>query len=85
MRALPLAALVELGNQNCCCLYEDGKAVQTPVQTGIADGKWVEVAKKRVKGKWAGFTGDEEVIVADLSELTDGQKVKVVKESSAQR
>ena len=49
---LPLAAVVEIGNQNCCYLYEDGKAVQTPVQTGINDGKWVEVAKKRARGKW---------------------------------
>ena len=85
VRALPLAAVVELGNQNCCYLYENGKAVQTPVQTGISDGKWIEAAKKRAKGTWTGFTGDEEVIVADLSELTDGQKVKEVKESGTQR
>ena len=58
VRALPLAAVVEIGNQNCCYLYEDGKAVQTPVQTGINDGKWVEVVKKRVKGEWTDFTGE---------------------------
>ena len=27
--------------------YEDGKAMRTPVQTGINDGKYVEVVKKR--------------------------------------
>jgi hypothetical protein len=37
--ALPMTAVVEIGNQNCCFLYEDGKAVQTPVQAGINDGK----------------------------------------------
>jgi RND family efflux transporter MFP subunit len=79
VRALPLAAVVELGNQNCCYLYEDGKAVQTPVQIGISDGKWVEATKKRVGGTWTDFTGEEEVILCDLSELTDGQTVKVVK------
>jgi hypothetical protein len=61
-------------------LYEDGKAVQTPVQTGISDGKWLEVAKKKVKGAWTEFTGQEEVIVGDLADLTDGQKVKLAKE-----
>ena len=50
--------------------------MQTPVQTGINDGKWMEVAKKRVKGEWVAFTGDEEVILGDLSELTDGQPVE---------
>jgi HlyD family secretion protein len=79
VRAVPLAAVVELGNQNCCYLYEDGKAVQTSVQTGINDGKWVEVIKKRVKGVWTDFAGTEEVVLGDLSELTDGQAVQVVK------
>lgn len=77
VRALPMNTVVEIGNQPCCYLYEGGKAVQTPVQTGIDDGKWVEVAKKRVKGEWVNFTGDEEVIVGDLSELTDGEPVQV--------
>jgi len=79
VRALPLAAIVELGNQNCCYLYDHGKAVQTPVQTGISDGIWVEAAKKRVEGTWTDFTGKEEVILGDLSELTDGQMVKVAR------
>ena len=84
VRSLPLAAVVELGNQNCCYVYEDGKAVLTPVQVGISDGKWVEVAQKRKKGTWADFTGEEEVIVGDLSELADAQKVKVVKATGDQ-
>ncbi len=85
VRALPLASVIELGNQNCCFLYEDGKAIQTPVQVGINDGKWIEVARKQVQGKWIDFTGQEEVIMGDLSDLTDGQRVKVAKESDASR
>lgn len=81
VRAVPLTAVVELGNQNCCYLYEKGKALQTPVQTGIDDGRWVEVVKKRVDSRWLPFTGDEEVIVGDLSELSNNEPVQV--ESSA--
>jgi hypothetical protein len=77
VRALPMEAVTEIGNQRCCYLYEGGKAVRTVLQTGIDDGKWVEVNKKRVKGRWADLTGAEAVIVGDLSELTNGQRVKV--------
>lgn len=75
--AVPLAAVVEIGNQNCCYVYEAGKAVQTPVQVGLNDGKWIEVAKKRAKGEWTDLTGNEKVILGDLSELSDGQPVQV--------
>jgi hypothetical protein len=85
VRALPLRAVTEIGNQNCCYLYQDGKAVQTPVQRGIDDGKWVEVAKKRVKGEWVPFTGKELVIVGDLSEISHGEPVRVDEERSGQR
>ncbi len=82
VRALPVAAVVEIGNQNCCFLYEDGKAVKTPVQTGISDGKWVAVLKKRTSDGWAVLTGNEKVILGNLSELSDGQPVQVVGTSS---
>ena len=81
VRAVPLAAVVEIGNLNCCYFYEDGKAVQIPVQTGIQDGEWVEVAKKRTHGEWTAFTGEEKVILGDLSELTDGQAVRLEEEA----
>jgi RND family efflux transporter MFP subunit len=85
VRALPLAAVVTIGNQDCCYLHEDGKAVRTPVQTGLDDGKWIEVVKKQVDGKWVVFTGTEQAIVGDLSELSDGQAVQIAKESSDQK
>lgn len=77
VQSIPRAAVVEIGNQNVCYLHENGKAVQTPVQTGINDGKYVEVFKKKIEDKWVEFTGDEEVILGDLAELRDGEKVKV--------
>ena len=78
--SLPMGTIVEIGNQNCCYLFEDGKAVQTPVQVGINDGKWVEVTRKRAKGGWVPFDGKEEVVEADLSEISDGQSVRVEEE-----
>jgi HlyD family secretion protein len=77
VRALPAAAVIEIGNENTCYLHEDGKAVRTPVQTGVNDGKHIEVLRKKIKGKWQEFTGDEEVILGDLAELRDGEKVRV--------
>ncbi len=61
----------------------DGKAVRTPVQTGVSDGSWVEVTGKRVRSAgsseepWVAFDGTEAVIDADLSEISDGESVKV--------
>jgi RND family efflux transporter MFP subunit len=75
--AVPLACVIEVGNRNVCYFYEDGKAVRTPVQTGVNDGKWVEVARKQVNGAWTGFTGSEQVIDGDLAELSDGRHVNV--------
>ena len=71
VRAVPAEAIIELGNQNCCYLLEDGKAVKTPVQTGLRDGKWVEIVKKQSRGTWADFTGTEDVILGDLTEVSD--------------
>ena len=75
--ALPVAAIVEAGNQNYCYLLVDGKAVQTPLQTGIRDSQWIEVPKKQVRGEWLPLTGDEEVILGILSEISGGQPVRV--------
>jgi len=80
--ALPAASVIELGNHNCCFILENGKAVRTPVQMGISDGKWIEVTKKQVKDKWIDFNGDEEIIVGELSELSDGESVKLSDEKT---
>jgi HlyD family secretion protein len=83
--AVPQAAVIEIGNDNVVYLYEDGKAHRTPVQIGINDGKLIEVFRKKVKQKWEPFTGDEEVILGDLPELRDGEKVRVTHEKGTEK
>jgi multidrug efflux pump subunit AcrA (membrane-fusion protein) len=78
-RVLPRAAVTEVGNQNCCFLYENGHAARTPVETGVHAGEWVEVLKKQIAGEWCDFDGREQVVLGDMSELFDGEKVLVEK------
>ncbi len=76
-RVLPRAAITESGNQMCCYFYDQGKAVKTPVETGVRVGQWIEVVNKQVDGEWRSFDGDEQVILGDMSELLDGEQVQV--------
>ncbi len=83
VRALPVSAVTQIGNQTYCYLALDGKAARTPVQTGVSDGTWVEVTGKLVRsagsseGTWKAFDGSEAVIYGDLSLLVDGAPVEV--------
>ncbi len=74
---LPAATVIEIDNQVYCYLYEQGKAVQTPIESGVRAGQWVEVLHKQVDGQWQPFDGKEQVILGDMSELVDGQPVIV--------
>jgi multidrug efflux pump subunit AcrA (membrane-fusion protein) len=82
---LPLGAIVGQGLQNVCYVYENGKVMKTPVQIGANDGKWIEVAKRQVGGKWVPFDGSEQIVVGALSEVSDGQKVRVATDTSSQK
>jgi multidrug efflux pump subunit AcrA (membrane-fusion protein) len=83
VRALPVAAVTQIGNQTYCYLVMDGKAIRTPVQTGVSDGSWIEVAGKLVRsaasseGTWEPFDGTEAVIEGNLIEISDGVPVTV--------
>ena len=77
--ALPKQALTVMGNQTYCYLLRNDKAVKTPVEVGISDGTWTEVNKMKSGDPWVKVTGNENVILGDLSELTDGQTVKVTR------
>jgi HlyD family secretion protein len=83
VRALPVSAVTQIGNQTYCYLAIDGKAVRTPVQTGVSDGSWVEVTGKLAPSDgsseraWVAFDGTEAVVDGDLSEISDGQPVTV--------
>ena len=83
VRALPLTAVTQIGNQTYCYLVVDGKAVRTQVQTGVSDGSWVEVTGKLVRssasaeGAWEAFDGTEAVVDGNLAEISDGDAVTV--------
>ena len=86
VRALPLAALDLSRRQTFCWSYENGQAVRTEIQTGVSDGEWIEVTKRRVprppgllaaRLPWTPIDGSEQVIVGDTSILTDGVPVRV--------
>lgn len=78
-RVLPKPTVTESGNQTICYVYEDGRAKKLAIQTRLSDGTWIEVLKKQVAGKWEDFSGKEDVILGDLSDLSDGQKVQIAK------
>jgi hypothetical protein len=84
VRVLPEQALVVHGNQTFCYLLAGGKAVRTPVQRGLSDGTWVEVVKRQTGDAWTPFTGNEPVIVGDLTEIVDGQPVEVAREKTTE-
>jgi hypothetical protein len=46
------------------------------VQTGVNDGRWIEVQLKRLGGSWVPFDGKEEIIT-NLSELSNGAQVRI--------
>lgn len=81
--AIPNSAIVEIGNRICCYLVQDGNAVRTQIQAGISDGTWIEVVNRRTyptsgePGSWENFNGSEQVIVSDLSEVSDGKQVDI--------
>jgi RND family efflux transporter MFP subunit len=78
---LPVSAVVMKDNEVYCFRVENGKAVKTPLQTGLNDGHRVEVRRKLPKPgekeRWGDITGKEAVIQADVDNLTDGQEVSV--------
>lgn len=74
---VPSSSIVEQGNQTFCYLLKDGKAVKTLVQAAVSDGEWTEVSNKQQGENWVPFDGHEEVLVGDLSEVIDGQPIKI--------
>jgi multidrug efflux pump subunit AcrA (membrane-fusion protein) len=83
VRALPVSAITQIGNQTYCYLARNSRAVRTSVQTGVSDGTWVEVTRKLVRSTgpsedtWEPFDGTEDVIDGDLTLVSDGLPVHV--------
>jgi RND family efflux transporter MFP subunit len=80
--AVPQQATMGSGNQTYCYLLRGTKAVKTSVQVGVSDGTWIEIDRVKTGDSWRKVTGDEQVILADLSELTDGQTVQVAQKAA---
>jgi multidrug resistance efflux pump len=86
VRALPINALFYSGDKTYCWRHENGHAVRTEIETGVSDGTWIEVTNRRVpvspgespdRVSWTSFDGSEQVILGDLSILTDGGPIKI--------
>jgi HlyD family secretion protein len=50
-------------------IVQDGKAKQRPVKTGLESPEWIQIVE--------GLSGEEAVVVAAVSNLTDAARVKV--------
>ena len=70
---------VTRGYQTYCLQVEDGKVRRLPIELGPGDGERVEVCRKQVRagGLWEPFTGSEQIVRGNLSQVRDGQIVQV--------
>jgi len=67
---LPRSSIVDADGTQSVFVVADGKATQTPVQTGLANNGWIEVT--------GGLQGNEQVVVVGQGGLKTGTVVKVV-------
>jgi membrane fusion protein (multidrug efflux system) len=68
--SLPAAAVVRDAEGACCYVIRDGKALRTPIETGLRAGDDVEVL--------SGVAGDSTVILVGAANLSDGKSVEVI-------
>ena len=87
-RAVPVAATMHTGDKTYCWLYSNGKSKKAEVRTGVTDGEYVELTSfnkspdardSEVDLPWEPITGAEEVLLGDLTSLSDGGDVDIVK------
>ena len=64
---LPPQAIISGPKGKSVFIIEAGHAKSVPVQTGISDGRWIEIA--------SGMSGDEEVVVVGKRKLVEGSPV----------
>jgi hypothetical protein len=79
---LPAEAAVTEGSDAICYRLVSGRAVRTPLQTGLRGGGLVEVVRVQMPpegaetGAWRPLNSDERVLVGNLAALSDGQLVQ---------
>ncbi|MEY4705958.1 MAG: hypothetical protein RL042_2163 [Nitrospirota bacterium] len=64
---LPPQAVINGPKGKSVFIIEAGRAKSAPVQTGISDGRWIEIA--------SGLSGDEDVVVVGKRRLVEGVPV----------
>jgi RND family efflux transporter MFP subunit len=67
---VPPQAVVSTQKGKSVFIVEQGKATSVPVQTGISDGRWIEIA--------SGLQGDEEIVVVGKRKLQEGMPVHLL-------
>ncbi len=80
--ALPKSVLSHAGGKTFIWLYDSGRAKRTEIQTGAADGDWIEATNRRVESdnpydeNWTPMEGSEQVLFGKtLSTLSEGDRV----------
>ena len=66
---IPPGAMMSGGKGKSVFIADDGRAKQIPIQTGLSDGRWIEVVQ--------GLNGTEDVVVVGKTKLTEGMPVRV--------
>lgn len=64
---LPPQAVISGPKGKSVFIIESGRAKSAPVQTGISDGRWMEIT--------SGLSGDEDVVVVGKGKLLEGSPV----------
>ncbi len=86
--ALPKRALGYAGGKTFIWQYADGRAKRTEIQTGTADGEWIEVTNRSVKTKYS-YMGEKEeekwVPIEPSDEVLIGSKLSTLTEDSPVR
>ncbi len=78
--AVPVLALVHEDEKAFYWSYQDGRASKVQVETGVSDGQWIEVTSRNLSQSaagdagWAPINGSEQVILGDLSLLSEGAR-----------
>lgn len=68
--ALPITAIVQDGQNTCCCCVESGQIRRQPIVLGLRNGNEVEVV--------SGLSGSESIVLAQADSLRQGQQVEVI-------
>jgi HlyD family secretion protein len=73
-----MSDILKNGDRDYCFVVENGKVHKTFVQVGIRCGEGLQILRKQQAGheNWEDITGQEAVVVTNITALQDGQAVK---------